>query len=387
MNAPPTTADLLQQGLFHHQQGQLSLAMDRYTQVLRNDPNNADALYYVAVVACQEGQFKQGVELAGRAIEKGPPQARVHNLLGQAHERLGEPLEAAKNYDKAIAIDPNFAEAHGNRANILVEAGLPDEALKSFDKAVALKPDSMTDWVNRGALLHTLNRYDEALASFDKAIAIAPDEPGILMNRASALALLERYADAEATYNQIIKINPKFALAYTHKALAVMELGRLADARALLEQALAMNAEDHEAAYALSRLMRQTGDWKNAWPQPFERRVPLPEPAYKPLDFPRWHGQGPADFRLVLVCEQGLGDTVHFGRYAALLAGRDYPVTLLTLPVLAPLMRSLPGIEKVVTSAEELKGDPRRIMWLPLMSAMSMLHLTPTTWSPNRNNI
>ena len=34
----PTTAELLTQGLFHHRQGQLSLAMDRYTDVLRNDP-------------------------------------------------------------------------------------------------------------------------------------------------------------------------------------------------------------------------------------------------------------------------------------------------------------------------------------------------------------
>ena len=65
--------------------------MERYVEVLRNDPQNADALYYVAVVACQEGQFQQGIELARRAIAIGPPQARVHNLLGQALYRLGEP--------------------------------------------------------------------------------------------------------------------------------------------------------------------------------------------------------------------------------------------------------------------------------------------------------
>jgi len=39
----------------------------------------------------------------------------------------------------------------------------------------------------------------------------------------------------------------------------------------------------------------------------------------------------------------------------------------------------VPGIERVVTSAEELKGDPRRIEWLPLMSSMGALHLTPDT--------
>ena len=52
----PKADTLLQQGLFHHRQGQLDLAMERYIDVLRADPTNADALYYVAVVACQEGQ-------------------------------------------------------------------------------------------------------------------------------------------------------------------------------------------------------------------------------------------------------------------------------------------------------------------------------------------
>ena len=63
MAESPTNADLLSQGLFHHRQGQLAQAMERYTAVLRTDPNNADALYYVAAVACQEGQYKEGVEL------------------------------------------------------------------------------------------------------------------------------------------------------------------------------------------------------------------------------------------------------------------------------------------------------------------------------------
>src|ERR1035437_3464600 len=189
MSEPATTAQLLQQGLFHHRQGDIALAMERYVEVLQRDPQNADALYYVAMVACQDGQFQQGAELARRAIVVGPPQARLHNLLGQAlyrlghpleapgppprpfgaappqarlHTllgqalyRLGQPLEAVKNFDQAIALDANFADAHGNRANILIDAGFPDEALKSLDRGLALNPTSATDWLNRGALLQS----------------------------------------------------------------------------------------------------------------------------------------------------------------------------------------------------------------------------------------
>src|ERR1700712_1844181 len=168
-------ATLLQQGLFHHRQGQLALAMERYVEVLNGDPSNADALYYVAVVACEDGQYQQGVDLAKRAIEVGKPQARVHNLMGQAYDRLRQPLEAIKAYDAALALDPNFAAAHGNRANILADTGFPEEALKAYDRALALNANAGADWLNRGTLLYDMGRIDEAIESYERALALAPD--------------------------------------------------------------------------------------------------------------------------------------------------------------------------------------------------------------------
>jgi tetratricopeptide (TPR) repeat protein len=371
-----TAAQLLQQGLFHHRQGQIPEAMERYTEVLRNDPDNGEALYYVAVVACQEGQYKQGAELARKAIGCGHNTAKVHNLLGQALDRLGDPLEAIKSFDRAIAIDPDLADAHGNRANILVDADVPLEALKSFDRALALNPNSPSDWLNRGALLQDLGRHAEALMSYDKALAIVPQAPNILMNRANALAMLGRFAEAEADYDTVTKLAPKQHLAFAHKGLAVKHQGRFDEARALMQQALALEPNDAGTNFNLGQLLLLTGEWREGFAL-FESRGSLKAPAYTPLDHPRWNGEGLGDFRLVLVSEQGLGDTVHMARYAALLAGRGYPVWLLTREPLAPLMRTLPGIERVVTSAEELKADPRRILWLPLMSAPRLLHLVP----------
>src|SRR5664280_1028401 len=164
MTEPATTAQLLEQGLFHHRRGDIAQAMERYTEVLRNDPQNADALYYVAAVACQDGQFKEGVALARRAISFGATQARVHNLLGKALDRLGEPLEAIKCFDAAIATDPKFAEAHVNRANALKDlghldaaSGLPgsprfDEAEAAYSKAIALEPRLDEAYFGRGLL-------------------------------------------------------------------------------------------------------------------------------------------------------------------------------------------------------------------------------------------
>ncbi len=384
MAEPPKSQQLLQQGLFHHRQGQIPLAMERYVEVLRIDPQNVDALYYVAVVACQEGQFKQGAELARRAIDGGLNTAKVHNLLGQALGRLGEPLDAIKSFDRAIAIDPNFADAHGNRANILFDADLSEEALKGFNKALSLKPDSPIELTNRGVLLQELGRHAEALTDYEKALTLTPDAPNILLNKGNALSMLGRFAEAEAVYDAVLKRSPKDSVAHEHKGLAVKHQGRFDEAQTLLEKAIELDPKNDLHGLALAHLTLLRGDWRKGFALYEHRLKDLPATVTVRLlldgkDFkePQWQGEAPADFRLVLVCEQGLGDTVQMARYASLLASRGYPVWLFTNEVLAPLMRSLPGVERVITSVDELKSDPRRMMWAPLMSAPHLLHVTP----------
>lgn len=353
MSAPATAAELIQQGLFHHRQGDIAQAMERYVEVLRNDPKNADALYYIAVVACQDGQFKEGADLARRALAVGPPQARMHNLLGQALYRLGERLEAIKNYDQAIALDEKLADAHGNRANVLADAGFPDEALKSFDRALALNPMSATDWLNRGALLQSLGRHEEALASFDKAIMCGPDVPEAHVNRGNALKDLgqfdaaagqtdsARFGEADASYSKAIAIDPKFDPAF---------FGR-----------------------GLLRLLR--GDWQAGFDD-YEHRENVGEPTFVALPQPRWDGEARPGERVVLVSEQGLGDTIQFCRFAPLLAARGLDVTILTRKAMAPLLASLAGVT-IATDAEALTQDKRPLRWLPLLSVPGVLGIRP----------
>ena len=353
MSETATSAQLLQQGLFHHRQGDLASAMERYVEVLRIDPQNPDALYYVAVVACQDEQFQQGVELARRAIANGPPQARVHNLLGQAQYRLGEPMEAIKNFDRAIALDPNFADAHGNRANILVDAGFPDEALKSFDRALALNPASGPDWLNRGALLQELGRHADALASFDKAVICGPEVAEAHVNRANALK----------------------DLGHLDTASGLPASSRFDEAAAAYSKAIAIEPRMDEAYFGRGLLALVRGDWAAGFAD-YEHREKVGEPTFVALDEPRWDGELRVGERLVLVSEQGLGDAIQFCRFAPLLAARGFDVTILTRKAMAPLFATLKGVT-IATDAEALAQVPRPLRWVPLLSVPGVLGIRP----------
>jgi len=170
--SPPS--DLLQEGLALHRRGAVEEAAARYADVLRADPANADALYYLALISCQHGRFAEGAELARKSLASDPNQARSHVILGRAQHALGSHGDALSSFDRAIALSPDLAPAHANRADVLSKIGRNAEALDSYDRALALAPDSVADWMNRGVALIALNRHDEAAASFDRGYALDP---------------------------------------------------------------------------------------------------------------------------------------------------------------------------------------------------------------------
>ncbi len=353
-----TIAQLIQQGLFHHRQGQTALAMERYSEVLQKNPEHPEALYYVAVISCQEGQYQQGVNLVRRALTFTAPQARMLNLLGQALDRLGQPLDAMKALDQAIALDPNLAAAHGNRANILIDAGLPDMALQAFDRAIALDPTSTPDLINRGALLELAGQPEDALKDYDAAIKLAPNAAETYCNRASVLkdlGLLElggggetspRFAEAIASYDRAIKIKPRM----------------------------------HEAYAARGQIKLQCGDWPDGFAD-YDHRAEFESTPFKAMTAPRWHGEPRPGERIVLVTEQGLGDIIQFGRFAAVLASQGHDIAILPRKGMAALLSSLKGVT-VLRDRDELERDGRPYRWLPLMSAPTILGVTPDTMPP-----
>jgi protein O-GlcNAc transferase len=173
--AGASTADLLQEGLVAHRRGAIAEAAARYADVLRVEPGNADAHYYLGMAACQQGRFAEGAECARRALASDPRQVRAHVLMGRALQALARYEEALASFDRAIAQAPDFAQAHGHRADLLNELGRYGEAIESYDRALALAPEVIADWFNRASALIAVGRYEDAVASFDRILALKPD--------------------------------------------------------------------------------------------------------------------------------------------------------------------------------------------------------------------
>ena len=111
----------------HHNAGDLPKAEGVYQQILQTEPNQPVALHLLGVIAYQVGKYDIAVELIGKALAVNPDFAEAHSNLGAALADLGRQQDAANSFRKALTIRPNYAKAHNNLGNALKELGDLDD--------------------------------------------------------------------------------------------------------------------------------------------------------------------------------------------------------------------------------------------------------------------
>ena len=114
-------------------------------------------------------------------VQRAAEEARDHETTAEHWYELACELEmssvdAAKDaYERAIAVDPDHADAHVNLGRLLHEQGATAEAEQHYRAAFESNPDHDTAAFNLGVALEDLGRIDDALAAYATAIALDPD--------------------------------------------------------------------------------------------------------------------------------------------------------------------------------------------------------------------
>ena len=250
-------AELLGAGLKYHQAGRLAEAEACYQRVLAAQPNHADALHLLGVVAHQTKRHDLAVELIGQAIKRNGRSPTYFYNLGVTLQDCGKPTEAIAAYRQAIRIKPDYAEAFKNQGDALKELKRLDEALASYDRALACKPGYAEACNNRGVALKALKRLDAALASYDKALALKPDYAEAYINRGNALKELKHTDEALASYDKALALKPGHAEACNNRGVALQELKRFDEALASYDKALALKPGYAEACNNRGNALRE----------------------------------------------------------------------------------------------------------------------------------
>ena len=259
-SASPAVQNALAEGLRHHQAGRLADAERLYRQILAIDPEHADSLHLLGIIAHQMRSYDVAADLIGRAIKGNAKVSYYHGNLGLVLSAQGKLDAAVASYRRALALQPNYIEACNNLGNALIDQGKLEEAVASFRRALVLDPKFADSHNNLGNALKEQGKLEEAAASYRRAIALRPAYAEAHSNLGIALATQGKLDEAVICYRQALALKPDIAEVHNNLGTALREQGTPDEALACYRRALTLKPGYVDALNNLALLLTAQGD-------------------------------------------------------------------------------------------------------------------------------
>jgi Flp pilus assembly protein TadD len=200
------------------------------------------------------------------------PLVPVHAVRATTHTNIGiylakegnAPERAVDHFERALALNPGYVEAHGNLGAVLGMRGETDQALAHLGDALRLKPDYVDGHYNAGLLLGRSGRAEEAIGHFAEVVRLRPDHADAHHALGFYLAAGGDLQGAKAHYVEALRLAPDHADAHLRLGILLLREGRPSDARLHLAHVVQSHPDSEVAQYHLGLALLQDGQFEPA---------------------------------------------------------------------------------------------------------------------------
>lgn len=307
-------------------------------------------------------------------LQTPPREADPRSLFLLAKDRIvcADIEQAIHFLHKACEIQPNFDLGNQQLAALLLQKERWAEAEEILRAQLKSFPDQAHLLTNLSVALLRQNRLEDALTLAERALSQAePDQlASVHVNLGTILQELGRRQEAQKHYKKTLSLAPEHINARLNLGVIALQDKNFTTAENYFRETLALQPNDARASVNLAGLLLLQDRAEEGWAY-YERRVHEESTILaQPNQLPRWQGE-PLQGSLVLVHEQGLGDTFQFIRYAKLLQTQGLRCHFRGPQKLHGLIQDSGLVFSCHTPNEALPRDASA--WIALMSLAPLL--------------
>jgi tetratricopeptide (TPR) repeat protein len=353
-------------GVVLRQQGKIDAALASYQYALSIDPKHSGALYNCANILRDAKRFQEAYDLYSRALTLNPDQVMILNNLGLTLQALERQEEAIRYYHQAQKIQPDQPYLFDNIGNAYLELENIPHAIASYRQAIDIDPNFAPSLAHLGIAYSKDNKSIEAVKWLRRALAVNPDSVDALNAMGNALRAMNQDQEGIACFKKALEIRPNFPEAISNLGVAYNDLGDLGQAISFAKRAVDLSPRNPALHWTYALVLLRAGKFKEGWAE-YEWRWERRDFTTPNREFgkPRWDGS-PINGKIILIhAEQGIGDTLQFIRYVALVAKAGGTVIVECQPEVVKLVGCMEGVSAVVRSGEQF---PEFDVQIPLLS-------------------
>lgn len=311
--------------------------------------------YLLGKVRLALGDANGAADLAAEALRERPRLIAAHHLAAKAYVASGKDKEAAPHFREVLDNSKGSPELYLEVSELLWRLGRKDKARQQFEAITERYPAFAPGWNARGFGRRSDGDYRGAFTDFKEAVRLDGRNPLYLFNLGAVCRDLEELEQSEAYYRQAIALSPGYASAYYNLGLLLLELSRPYEAIGHLRHAIDINKNWPKARSALGMALLSLGEFEEGWKEhsflwqmePFKANLAR-------ISSPVWDGSSLSGKTLLVIAEQGLGDTFQFIRYTKILSELGARVWFECETPLVPVAKTLPWIKKVIARGQQV---------------------------------
>ncbi|RMF63231.1 MAG: tetratricopeptide repeat protein [Bacteroidetes bacterium] len=219
----------------------------------------AQRLIRQAQEALERGHYAAGLDLANRAIEQAPASPVPYLLRGRLAFELGRLDQARADYERVLALAPDYEGAWHNLGNVAFRQRRYREALRCYRNELAHHP-AARPWHGLGGTYEVLGQADSARWAYTRALA---EDPGYAPAHAALADRYQREGDFETALRHARAALEQAPddLAYQYRVgLMLVRTGRPDEALPLLRSVVERQPWHYGAWFNLGQALQQLGD-------------------------------------------------------------------------------------------------------------------------------
>ncbi len=371
-----TTGSSIERALRIHRSGDLAEAGALYAEILDLDPDHAEALHLMGVIAFQRRDFTRAEQYIRKALHNAPEYPAALANLGLLLMESRRWADAIECFHTSLRIEHAQPGVWSNLGMALVQTGKYQEGAQACRTALNHDSGSADAYCNLGNALRAMGLREDALQALRKAITLRPAFAEAQNSLGNVLAEMDMLTSAMFAYETAREIKPEYVSPITNLAKLHREQGMLDQAEKLYRRALSIDPQSAEAHWGLSFVHLLQGDWVAGWREYEWRSLLASPPEQRVFDTPLWDGTQPDGRTILVQCEQGLGDAIQFIRYVPLLTALGAKVYVEAPPVLVRLFEAMPGVKGVIARGAPF---PHHDVRCALLSLPHFAGTTPCT--------
>lgn len=349
---------------------QYGLAEQNAFNLLKQDPNNHEIYNLIGDIHYKQNNFDKSLWYYFSSLDRNfDPKAL--NRLGTNIFLLNNIPVAEKILTNLLAHDPEYIPGYLSLGLVYEQSKNLEKAIDCYKAAIKIDPKEIKAYLSLATLYKQEQKYEEAIKVYQQGLINNPSNHFILSNLGNLFYLQHKYEDAIISHQRAVKAEPQSHIVHFNFANTLLNAGKYSEAIEMYRKTIQINPNFYRSRVNLGTTLLSMSNFDEGFKE-YNNRI------YEDKNFKNilhkknqiWNGQNIENKKILVVAEDGLGNTLQFSRYLEILSQLNCKIIFKCQEELHHLFEDMLYIEELI----DLNNDYEDFeYWVPLQNLVYLL--------------